>query len=60
MNFTEEDNFNLKDVVSPLKCRLNKDEDVVFEIDNEDADMFMDVINPRYVNKERQNKSKKL
>lgn len=43
-----------------MNCRLNVEGETVFEIDDEDVDMFMDVVNPEYKNQKKVYKSKKL
>ena len=43
-----------------LNCRVDKDGYTLFEINAEDAEMFLDVINPEYIDSKRQVKSFKL
>ena len=54
MQFADEnDHENPKNVITPLKCRLDKQNDTIFEIDDENADYFMDVVNPQYVDQKK-------
>lgn len=54
LKFADENDLqNPKHIVAPMKCRLNKDGETIFEIDNEDIDMFMDVVNPEFKNQKK-------
>ena len=51
MQFAEEKNLtNKHNEIGTMNCRHNVDGETVFEMKDEDVDMFMDVVNPEYVN----------
>lgn len=56
----ENDTDTFTRIIAPLQCRLDKEGDTLFEIGHENADFFMEVMNPEYVDSKKQIKSKIL
>ena len=65
MQFAEEDKINdegyqPQKLIKPLDCRVNIRGEIVFEIPDDDVDLYMDVVNPLYLDSQKIYKSKQL